>query len=73
MVLLERFYNEDVVLGGADLSPAAWAGTAGAGPAEGEQEPSAYVCPEPGGRLGGLRVAELLVDGRGRSARVCVS
>jgi hypothetical protein len=27
MVLLERFYCEDVVLGGADLAPLAWAGS----------------------------------------------
>jgi hypothetical protein len=60
MVLLERFYNEEVVLGGADLATPAWAGSHGpphGGPAAGQGEgteggntsgASEYVCPEPG-------------------------
>ncbi len=39
MVLLGRFYNEEVVIGGADLAPGA--SSSGDGLSE-------YVCPEPG-------------------------
>ncbi len=47
MVLLSRFYNEEVVLGGADLAPGAATLHSGGNTSSGS-EASEYVCPEPG-------------------------
>ncbi|KAJ9518808.1 hypothetical protein QJQ45_026081, partial [Haematococcus lacustris] len=52
MVLLSRFYNDQVVAGGADLAPRAWAGTASAPvPLSSADclllEDSPYLSPEP--------------------------